>query len=243
MLNAHMRSNQNVPTRPVRAFLVGPARSGKTSIAIGFPNPLLISAADEGGARIADNLPFHVSTIECSGFQSGKGQNGQPALMDVLRWAQAEARNGTLRRADGSPVGTIIPDSLSHWESILIAEVCGKNGTMDQQRWGLLLEVWKQFRAVLWSINAHVVLTCLDEVQKTKDGQIIGHGPALKGQICSLMPSECDILAYTEREFDGSYVTYLCRHGMFTGGSRIAGMPNVAYPNFNFGTHIAPYLG
>ncbi len=240
MLNAHMRSNQNVPTRPVRAFLVGPARSGKTSIAVGFPNPILISPADEGGARIADNLPFHVSTIECNGFLAGKGQ---PALMDIINWMTAEARNGTLRRADGSPVGTVIVDSLSHWESILISEVCGKGGNMDQQRWGTLLEAWKSLRAALWRLPVHVVLTCLDEVHKTAAGQIIGHGPALKGQICGLLPSECDLLAYTERELDGSYVTYSCRHGMFTGGSRIRGMANVAYPNFSFGAHIAPYLG
>lgn len=241
MLNAHMRTNQGVATRPVRAFFTGPSRSGKTSTALSFPNPLLVSAKDENGARVADNLPFHVSVVECGGFQAGKSSSG-PALMDVVRWASAEARNGTLRRADGSPVGTIIIDSLSHFESMLMSELVGQ-GKMEQQTWGVLLEAWKAFRAALWALPVHVVLTCLDEVKQSKDGRIIGHTNALKGQIGALLPSECDIIAYTEQEADGVFMAYMCRRGMFTGGGRIPGMPNGAYQNFNFGAHIAPYLG
>lgn len=243
MLSTYMRSNQNVPTRPVRGFLIGPSRSGKTSIAVSFPNPVLISAQHEGGARIVDNLPFHVGTIECSGFLPGKGVGGLPSLMDVTNWMAGEARNGTLRRADGSFVGTIIPDSLSHFESMLISEVCGPSGKMEKQHWGVLLDAWKTWRAALWGINAHIVMTCLDEVKTTATGQIIGHTSALKGQIGGLLPSECDFIGYTEQEQDGVFMTYLCRRGLFTGGTRIRGMANGSYRNFTYGAHIAPHLG
>lgn len=238
-----MRTNQGVPTRPVRVFFVGPSRSGKTSTAISFPNPLLVSAKGENGARIADNLPFHVSTLECGAFQSGiKGAEG-PALMDVMRWCQAESRNRTFRRADGSPVGTLVVDSLSHFEWLLTNEITGPSGKMEKQMYGVLLERWKDFLTAAWSLPVHVVLTCLDRVKTTPQGVIIEQGAALQGQISALLPSSCDITGFTEQEPDGRFMTYICRRGYFTGGSRVAGVLNGEYQNFNFGAHIAPHLG
>lgn len=238
MLSQFMRTNQGVPPRPVRVFLTGPSRSGKTSCALSFPNPLLVSAKHENGSRVADNLPFHVSVIECDAFR-GKGA---PSLKDVLKWANAEARNGTLRRFDGSPVGTFILDSGSHFESILLNEIA-PDGTMSEKRWGELLEEWKELQAILWQLPVNVVITCLDKVKTTKAGAVVGHGPALQGQIGALLPAACDITGYCEQEHDGKFYCYVCRRGAFTGGTRLIGMPNAPYHNFSYGAHIAPYLG
>lgn len=236
MMQSHDPGTKRPPA-PVRALFCGATRTGKTSISLSWPNPLIISPAHEGGLRIVDAVPFHVTSIVCNGFLP---TGTAPALEVVAQQLEAAAANGRLLRADGSPVGTVILDSVSHFQAMLVRDLVG-DGSMDQQSWGRFLNAWQRVRQSLWRLPCHVVVTALDDIRTDQKQRVLSHGIKLSGQIATLLPAECDIIAYTEQEQGNRFLAHVCRYGAFYGGTRLPGMSQQTYQNFNYPEHVAPY--
>lgn len=210
----------------VSAFLYGPTRSGKTHICGTFPNPIFIFPHNEGSEKTVAHLDrpmVHVSSMgdmrEALEFLIGLDQQNR-----LHEWGQ-----------------TVCVENLSHYAELVELELTnGGRDTMEKQ-WGKFNQHFTWMRDALFRLRAHRVLTALSRT-KTKGDQIIGGGVQIHGQTADLVMASCDVVAYCEQPGNGLWRAHCQQWKVFPGGTRLRGMPNATYDNFNFTAHIAPYL-
>lgn len=221
----------------VRMLLCGPIRSGKTSIASTFPKPLFLFPANEGSEEtVRGRQDVHYDIVD-----------SRAKMDEVLAFLTQQHLAGTLT----DWCGTVVCESWSHYSELVEAELTGgrtKGGASKTlySEWATYAGHFQNIRATLWSLPVHVVITCLDKVKQDKDGQTVGHIPKLAGDMGVMLAGACDAVGYCEQVVVGgvgpTFRTHFCRWGAFDAGTRIRGMAQGTYPNFNFGEHVAPLI-
>lgn len=216
-----------MPTHRIRCCFYGPTRSGKTHLAATFPRPIFIVPQNEGSEEVIRGRDLPIKKIASSA--------GMTATLHELLAFQ---RSGQLHQWGE----TVVVESLSHYSEIFEMELTNHGvGTMSGQ-WGKYGSHFVFMREVLWQLDAHVVFTALPAVKTDKGGGVLRAGVKLYGQPGDLLVSSCDLVGYCEQVAGNQFLCHVENYGPYPGGTRIKGMPNGIYQNFNFGEHIAPYL-
>lgn len=172
-------NSQDMPAKPLHTFVYGPIGTGKTTFASTFPNPVFLSAGNEGGDT---TLRFCApnSIIPISSTADMKEAIGYIK-------ANGKAKHGWR---------TIVLDSITYYSDLFIQETT-QMGTkaMRTQDWGLLdLHLQKWLLPVLMSMPFHVVWIALEEQTKGADGQVVGFEPMLYGKTKAKLPGSCDFM-------------------------------------------------
>lgn len=145
----------------IHMLLYGRNRVGKTTLACQFPKPLLLVAVEPtktGGARSVSNV---------KGVQ----------LLRLTGSADVHALGGELTA--NNPYTTVVLDSGSSLEEIVLAEVCGWDKTADLLRWGRVtmdqyMERAERTRKVLrpfLDLPCHLVITANEKDHNPPEGR------------------------------------------------------------------------
>lgn len=216
----------------VRAAFVGPTRSGKTKVCSTFPNPIFIWTKNEDSKTTlaGTGVPY----IEVGSMREYEETCEELVAMHVAGHFKGQER-------------TIIAENLSHYSDIVDSELT-RGGQADLE-WSRVNSHFKRLRDLLWSLtDCHVVVSMLDQVKTDKRGNVVNHGPKMIGKTADTLISSCTIVGYCDQEpptLDRPHprwVVHTQSAGMFPAGTRLPGMPPGIIENFNFPTHIAPYL-
>ncbi len=167
--------------RPLHTFLYGAVRSGKTTAASTWPNPVFISAGNEGGDTTLRFTKSDVIRV-----------NTKNDVVDALKYIETHGKAKHNWR-------TIVLDSVTYISDLFIAE-CTGGGTrpMKLQEWGLLdLFLQKYMLPVLMKLPYHVVWIALEEADRGADGVVQGYKPMLFGKSKDKLPGACDLIVRT----------------------------------------------
>lgn len=233
----------------VSVFLYGPTRSGKTLCASTFPRPIFIFPYGEGSDKVIagrDVPKVHIGAPVADGGSGSAMRDMKAALEHLLALDQmpSTAHPGKSQLYDWGE--TVCTESLSHYAEKVILELTDNGAKeMEGKLWSKFNQHFMWLRDALFRLRAHRVLTALDTV-KTKGDKIISGGVQINGQTAQLILASCDIVGHTEQRSMGVqgsvWTTHVNTIGVFPGGTRLQGMPNMSFDNFNFPEHIAPYL-
>lgn len=216
-----------MPTHRVHCCFYGPTGSGKTAIAASFPRPIFIIPQNEGSEETLRGLPIPVKKV-----------NTSTEMVNTLHELLALHKSGHLHEWGE----TIIIESLSHYSELFEMELTNRGAGTMQGKWGQYNSHFVFMREVLWQLDAHVVFTGLPMVKTDKNGSVIKAGVKLYGQPGELLVSSCEVVGYCEQIAGNQFLCHVENYGGYPARTRIRGMPNATYQNFNFGEHIAPYL-
>ena len=224
----------------IHVFLYGASGAGKTEQAASFPEPMLVSPANENGVLtlMGRDIPF-------------KRITGSKDLLDVIEGLEVIQR----KNPDDLPGQTFIFDSISHYAELVVEEIAKtRKGGMDMQGWG---ELGSHFRVVqqrLRNLDLHVVYTALADVLTSDTGGVIGGKPRLSGSTGTMLPSACDITAFMDvrdsvqaQERTGAmYRIYTRPKGGYSARTRFPGVPAEILlgtaPGTRLWDHLAPHV-
>lgn len=170
-------NSESMPAKPIHTFVYGPLRTGKTTFAATYPNPIFLSAGNEGGD----------TTLRFCKVQIIKIATTQDMKEAVPYIAANHMKHGWQ---------TIVVDSTTYYSDLVIQEITN-NGTkpMQQRDWGMLdLHLQKWLLPSLRKIPLHVVWIANEESDKGADGQVIGYKPMLYGKTGTKLPGSCDLI-------------------------------------------------
>jgi len=225
-MNPWMSAAQ-LPSHRIRCCFYGDTRSGKTHIAATFPRPVFIFPKNEGSEEVIRGNDFGMAKVNSRAEMEAR-------LQDLL----AAQNSGRIREWGD----TVVIESLSHYSELFTMELTD-HGRQDMKgHWGTYSAHFTYMREVLWQLDMHVVITGLANVKTDKNGSIIKAGFKLFGQPGDLIVSSCDLVGFCEQIPGPRWLCHVENYGKFPGGTRVRGMPNGCYENFNFAEHIAPYL-
>jgi len=230
-------NSSQMPAKPLHAFLYGPLRSGKTTLASTFPRPVFLSAGNEGG-----DTTLRFCNVDIIQINSSKD------MKEAVPYIQQNQAKYGWR--------TVVIDSVTYYGDILIQEFT-KNGErpMQQRDWGLLdLHLQKWLLATLRQMPFHVVWIALEKPIKGADGQIIGYEPMLYGQSAQKLPGACDLVGRTQvqeaRDARGVLVPQFVVRTVTMGGAVAGGRFGNAFADGTIPAHfgalvqrIGPYIG
>lgn len=172
-------------TQPrLHVFLYGGTGAGKTISAASFPEPIILSPANENGvlSLMGRQIPF-------------KRISGSKDILEAIDWLEATQA----KDPNDLPGQTLVWDSISHYAELVIEEISStRKGGMDMQGWGQLATHFRSVQQRLRNLDLHVVFTSLAEVLVNDTGGVIGGRPKLSGGAKEMLPSACDIVAYMD---------------------------------------------
>lgn len=177
----------SMPAKPLHCFVYGPLGSGKTTFASTFPNPIFLSAGNEGGDTTLRFCKGQVIQI-----------NSSQDLKEAVALIQHQHQQYGWR--------TVVLDSVTYLSDLYISELT-KNGDkpMQQRDWGMLdLFLQKWLQPTMRKLPLHVVWIAGEDPDRGGDGGIMGYRPMLYGKTSVKLPGTCDMLvrAVTEQHRD-----------------------------------------
>lgn len=114
----------------IKMVIYGINRVGKTTLACKFPKPLLLVGMEPtktGGALSVRNVPgvkyVRVASTEKAGLLCQELANG--AVCDLPKY-------------DGQPYATVVIDSITSYQDIVLKELLGLEAVPEQLNWGLV---------------------------------------------------------------------------------------------------------
>lgn len=147
---------------PIHLLLYGKNRLGKTTLACQFPKPLLLVSVEptkSGGARSVKKIDgvSHIRLTESEKVQ----------------------KLGVELRGDTGGYQTVVVDSGTSLDEMVLAEVCGWTETAEMLRWGRVTrdqytERSERIRKVLrpyLELPCHVVIVCNEKDHNPPEGQ------------------------------------------------------------------------
>lgn len=174
---------------PIRVFVYGAPRRAKTYFAGTFPNPVVLSAGQEGGDRTLQGLP-NVTVARV---------NNRTDMAEAVRYIQQNHQARGWR--------TVVVDSATFYQDLVIGELTGAtagkaNAKMDQQLWGQLeLHILKWLMPTLHALPLHVVWIALEKVEMNRaTGAVIRIEPMLSGATAQKLPATTDLILYADQE-------------------------------------------
>jgi len=201
----------------IHVFLYGASGTGKTRQAATFPEPVVISPANENGILTLMGLDVP--------YVSVKGPEDVDAAISYLEQTQAT------KGPEALPGSTLVVDSLSHYADLVVESIASmRKGALDQQGWGQVASHFRTLHQRLRNLDMHVVFTSLAETLTNEAGVTIGGRPRLVGSARDLLPSSCDIIAYLEVRDSvtaktPAYRCYTRPKGGYQARSRFASVP------------------
>lgn len=205
---------QDLPPTYFRMMLYGPVGTGKTSLALTFPDPFMLAMAWEGGAETARGK-------DVTGFIA-EDWDEVDSVVDKF-CAQYEKKG----------FGTFVFDGLSFARRLLEENVKGRASDMTMQRWGVFS---KKIEGVIHKLalaeRAHVVFTAhVDEVKAEGGGIIAGKvlwpGSSGKVTIPGTMTEllHMDVIKAKDAgtgKMTPTYRTFFRKHGVYDARIRYA---------------------
>ena len=181
-----MKSNANyTPIGNYALLLVGEPKTGKSTVAMGFPDPyfLLLSDSITYGVRRYPNKRFWYDVVE----QDDDGNN----VPERNRWKRAQE---LVREAWSKPeIKTIVIDTLNRYADYLCIElvndpvqatkalVIGGQKCMTQNHWYPFGNLMKKFVSDLRATGKLIVCTCHRKIDKDEMTGALFYKPALGG--------------------------------------------------------------
>ncbi len=229
-----------MPARPLRCFIYGATRTGKTTFAGSWPKPVFLSAGNEGGDTTLRHLPG-VTVIPV---------NSSLEMKEAVAAIEQESRE--LRYG----WKTVVIDSATFYADIYISELTAKKGVMTQRDWGSLdIHLQKWLLPTLHRLpSMHIVWIALEQHVKDGDGNILKTIPMLYGKTAEKLPATTDMILHAEQALvpgaEGKMVTkFLLRTRAWAGaiaGDRFgnAFADGWIEPHFSYiAQRIGPYIG
>jgi AAA domain len=189
--------NTNTLTAPwTRWFIYGDTGTGKTEIASSFPRPLFLVPRSEMSVTTLSgrNFPYLTVIDKSSAYSERTCSGGLTSIIDNLEAMYK-------KDAVNFPFDTIVLESVTHYMGMVISELTdGHKAQMDPGRYGKLYNHLSNIHGRFTNMDIHLVYTALAKWDEdTSKG-----GPLLPGQTKDMLPSACDVFAYTTAEDQGS---------------------------------------
>ena len=178
---------------PICLLMIGPAGTGKTTLATLFPRPYIISMDKnlQGPKKVWEQVykkpcPALFDTVT-------EDDNGKPIQLNMQF-----QRAITLAKAAyaGDFCDTVIFDSTTTMSPMMIADVLRqsptKTGNMEIPSWGQYLHLWQTLLSMARSSTKHNIFIGHEEVQGSDiDDKILRFDLALPGKMQSQLPALC----------------------------------------------------
>ena len=173
-------TSDQMPPRPLRVFVYGQPGTGKTTFAGTFPNPVMLSAGQEGGDTTLRFIPG-ITVMRVQTVQDMKEAVG------IIETQYAHKQ-----------WGTVVVDSATFYADIFIAEIVKSGRAMRQQDWGLLdVHLQKWLLPTLHRLPLHVVWIALEH-EKQIEGGPTKTLPMLYGKTATKLPAATDMILHAE---------------------------------------------
>lgn len=223
--------------RPLRAFVYGPPRTGKTTYAGTWPSPIFLSAGNEGGDTTLRFLPGVTIAKICSKADMEEA---------VKTIQQQHVQRGWQ---------TVVVDSISFYADIFIAEVASKKGAMTQRDWGALdLHLQKWLLPTLHNLPLHVLWIALSQHKERGDSGVFETQPMLYGKTATKLPAATDMIMYSSQspipgqngKMESKFQLHTRSHNNAIAGDRFgnAFADGVLDPHFQYiAQRIGSYIG
>lgn len=171
--------NELETPQTVKMMVYGVAGSGKTTLALSTPSPLLLDF-DNGVHRVNIEHLKDVDTVQ------------------VTSWAEVKQLLGMLPNQpaeDLSDYKTIVVDTIGKMMDYIIGYVCGTKQPSIRD-WGAINAEFQGFTRALSSIGKHIVFVAHRDTRKEGDDTI--YIPALREKNYSTIITDLDLLGYVE---------------------------------------------
>lgn len=170
------RSNELEIQQCVKMMVYGQAGTGKTTLALSSPKPLLLDF-DNGVKRVnTAHLDDSVGIVQVNSWQE---------IMDLLNYNGDE-----LREFD-----TIVVDTIGKMIDFIIAYRCGGRNPQIKD-WGTINNDFKWFTSSLSLLNKNIVFVAHRDTRKEGDNVVFI--PALREKNYNSIITELDLLGYLE---------------------------------------------
>lgn len=163
----------------VKMMVYGVAGSGKTTLALSTPSPLLLDF-DNGVHRVNIEHLKDVDTVQVTTWGEVKH------LLGMLPNQPAE---------DLSDYKTIVVDTIGKMMDYIISYVCGAKQPSIRD-WGAINSEFQNFTRTLSSLGKHIVFVAHRDTRKEGDDTI--YIPALREKNYSTIITDLDLLGYVE---------------------------------------------
>lgn len=181
-------------TLKMNIFVYGESGTGKTSFAGGFPKPYFFDF-DNGMLALRGKDVDYDTYVDLPGENPKAFREAQKKMQEFFR----------LHREGKLPYQTIVIDSLSTLQDIIISDIKYTNGTygkpITQPEWGMIIPTIKKFVTEPTFINCHVVVLGHVVVEKDELTGVIKTLPLVYGkQLPELIPLWFDLVFNAEME-------------------------------------------
>jgi hypothetical protein len=180
--------SQPAPLRRITALVYGKSRSGKTRFAGGWPRPIFLSDAPEGGWETLRHMPQE-DFFEPGRFPEvlaiERSEDMMTAISDLS--ARLTARPGEIQ--------TVVVDSLTFYADTYFASLENRPGKIDKrQLYGDLGSHLRSLCIQMHQLPVNVLWLCLEKPPGEDEAQ---GSPLLSGQSAQKFPARCDYWFYT----------------------------------------------
>lgn len=178
------KSNELTIQKNVKMMVYGQAGTGKTSLALSAPKPLLLDF-DNGVKRVNNaHLDDSLGIVQVDSWQ------------DVLSLLTTE-------KAELAQFETIIVDTIGKMMDFLIAYRCGGRPPRIQD-WGIINNDFKAFMQSLSDLNKNIILVAHRDTRK--EGEQTVFVPSLREKNYNSIVTELDLLGYMEMRSENGVV-------------------------------------
>jgi len=167
---------------PLSLLLLGPPGGGKTTLALQFPNPW-VADCDLNLAGPSRFLLARESGLEFGFDTVARGPEGEDILL-ADQWSRL--LDLVTKAARDEWVKTIVIDSLTHINYMILTHVLTKQGVQEMTR-----REWIPFRQELlrlvWGLphlcKKHCVYVCHESFERNDKGAVVKHSPAVSSKL------------------------------------------------------------
>jgi len=177
--------NDYKPVNDFGLLLIGPPLSGKTTVAMQFPNPYIISTDRKIGnatSRLLKDKKWWFDYVDVD-------DANQPVALDK-QWTRA---TDLLKAAPSKPeIQTIIWDNLSDLSNMLYAHIIANGGTkltvggervFEQQHWQPFKLLMSRAISFARSSGKLFVVCCHEDIEKDEVTGTLTYRPLIPGQL------------------------------------------------------------
>lgn len=164
----------------VKCLIYGQAGTGKTTMALSAPKPLLLDF-DGGASRL--NVAHRADTVQ------------------IQSWSDCE----DVMKENLSAYDTIVVDTIGKMLDFIITDVC-KGRVPQINNWGTINNVFTSFCRQLHSLNKNIIFIAHRDNRKEGDKNVFI--PAIREKSYNAIVTELDLMGYIESRNDQREITF-----------------------------------